>query len=65
LSELDRLQRRYLPEAPSVLIQDFRASLAAAFEPDEVKSQLKRSGLTSLSVEAEDDRYLVVSGLVD
>ena len=65
LSELDRLQRKYLSEAPSVLIQDFRASLAAAFEPDEVKSQLKRAGLTSLSVEAEDDRYLVVSGLVD
>jgi len=65
VSELDRLQRTYLPEAPAVLIQDFRASLAAAFEPDEVTSQLKRAGLNGLRVEAEDDRYLVVSGLVD
>ena len=65
VSELDRLQRTYLPEAPAVLIQDFRASLAAAFEPDEVTSQLKRAGLNGLRVETEDDRYLVVSGLVD
>ena len=65
LSELDRLQRQYLPEAPSVLIQDFRASLAAAFDPDEVTSQLKKAGLSGLRVEPEDDRYLVVSGLVD
>ena len=64
-SELDRLQREYLSDAPPVLIQDFRASLAAAFEPDEVMSQLKRAGLVGLEVEAEDDRYLVVSGLVD
>ena len=59
------MQRTYLPEAPAVLIQDFRASLAAAFEPDEVTAQLKRAGLNGLRVEAEDDRYLVVSGVVD
>ena len=64
-AELDRLQRRHLPDAPQVLIDDFRASLAAAFEPEEVESQLKNAGLTRLTVVEEDDRYLVVSGLVD
>ena len=64
-AELDRLQRRHLPDAPQVLINDFRASLAAAFEPEEVESQLRNAGLTRLTVVAEDDRYLVVSGLVD
>ena len=64
-AELDRLQRRHLPDAPQVLINDFRASLAAAFEPEEVESQLQNAGLTRLTVVEEDDRYLVVSGLVD
>jgi len=64
-AELDRLQRRHLPDAPQVLIHDFRASLAAAFEPEEVESQLQNAGLTRLTVAEEDDRYLVVSGLVD
>ena len=64
-AELDRLQRRHLPDAPQVLIDDFRASLAAAFEPEEVESQLQNAGLTRLTVVEEDDRYLVVSGLVD
>ena len=64
-AELDRLQRRHLPDAPQVLVNDFRASLAAAFEPEEVESQLQNAGLTRLTVVEEDDRYLVVSGLVD
>ena len=40
------------------------ALLAAAFEPDEVIAELHRLGLNQLTVSAEDDRYLVVSGLV-
>ena len=48
-----------------MLIQDFCASLVAAFTPVEVQQQLAAAGLDALSVEAEDDRYLVVSGLVD
>lgn len=64
-AELDRLQHRYLPDAPKVLLNDFRASLAAAFELEEVESQLQSAGLTGLNVVAEGDRYLVVSGLVD
>ena len=65
LLEVHQLQQRHLPDAPAVLVQDFCASLVAAFEPDEVRQQLQAAGLAQLSVSAEDDRYLVVSGLVD
>ena len=65
LLEVHQLQQRHLPHAPAVLIQDFCASLVAAFEPDEVRRQLQGAGLAQLSVAPEGDRYLVVSGLVD
>ena len=47
-----------------MLQHDFAASLAAAFEPQEVTAELQRLDLNQLTVSAEDDRYLVVSGLV-
>jgi hypothetical protein len=50
--------------APSVLIQDFTASLLAAYSTDEVQQQLREAGMEHVSVRSEDDRYLVVSGLV-
>ncbi len=64
MDALDQLQRCHLADAPAVLIHDFRASLAAAFELEEVRDQLLQAGLQALTVEPEDDRYLVVSGLV-
>ena len=65
MDELNHLQALHLPDAPEVLLQDFRASLKAAFEPCEVEDQLRVTGLQQLSVELEGDRYLVVSGLVN
>ena len=65
LAEVHRLQQLHCPDAPPVLIQDFCASLVAAFELQEVELQLAEAGLDALTVEAENDRYLVVSGLVD
>ena len=65
MDALDQLQQRHLSDAPSLLIRDFRASLAAAFEIQEVEDQLHEAGLGSWTVEPEDDRYLVVSGLVN
>ena len=62
--EIEQLLLKHLPSAPEVLQHDFAASLAAAFEPDEVIADLHRLGLHQLTVSAEDDRYLVVSGLV-
>ena len=36
-----------------------------SFTPEEVQQQLALARLDGLTVETEDDRYLVVSGLVD
>ena len=63
-AEIEQLLLKHLPSAPEVLQRDFTASLAAAFEPQEVTAELHRLGLNQLTVSAEDDRYLVVSGLV-
>jgi hypothetical protein len=61
---VQQLLRKHLPSAPEVLQHDFAASLAAAFEPQEVTEELYKLGLNELTVSVEDDRYLVVSGLV-
>ena len=63
-AEVQQLLLKHLPSAPEVLQQDFAASLAAAFEPQEVTEELYKLGLNQLTVSVEDDRYLVVSGLV-
>ena len=63
-AEIQQLLFKHLPSAPEVLQHDFAASLAAAFEPQEVTAELHRHDLNALTVSAEDDRYLVVSGLV-
>ena len=65
MDELNHLQTLHLPDAPEPLLQDFRASLRAAFEPAEVVDQLRITGMKQLSVQLEGDRYLVVSGLVN
>ena len=56
------IQRRHMPEAPSVLIRDFLASLHAAFTVDEVKAQLEFARLDHLQVIEVKDRYLEVFG---
>ena len=63
--ELQHLLIKHLPSAPEVLQHDFAASLAAAFEPQEVIAELRKVGLNGLTVVEEDDRYLVVTGLVE
>ncbi|MCA9523661.1 MAG: class I SAM-dependent methyltransferase [Myxococcales bacterium] len=52
---------RYARSDPDVLRADFLASLHAAFEADEVRSQLLEARL-DLSVEEVDDRYLWIWG---
>ena len=60
--DLDALQKKYLANGPSVLVNDYRASLRAAFTLDEVVMQLKKSGLDKFAVREVDDRYLEVIG---
>ena len=64
LAEVHHLQQQHLPKAPPVLIQDFTASLVAAYTADEVSHQLHRAEMNRVKAWSEDDRYLVVSGLV-
>lgn len=59
---LDALLQRYAADAPAVLQHDFRASLQAAYTPEEVRAQLQQAGLAELSVQAVSDRHLQVYG---
>jgi len=60
--EVSRLTETYVSNAPAVLQNDYRASLRAAFRVAEVSQQLAEAGLTTLTVQALDDRYLMVWG---
>jgi len=62
---LEALVEQHAGDAPPLLRRDYRASLQAAFRPEEVELQLRCAGLTCLAVEAVEDRYLDVSGVLD
>lgn len=59
---VEALVATYAAGASEVLRSDFRNSLFAAFEPQEVVAQLAAAGLTALEVEVVSDRHLAVSG---
>jgi SAM-dependent methyltransferase len=58
----EALVATYADGAPEVLRSDFRNSLFAAFEPQEVEAQLTEAGLTGLEVAVVSDRHLAVFG---
>jgi SAM-dependent methyltransferase len=53
---------QYAANEPEVLRADFFASLCAAFEPDEIRGQLRACGLAGLQVRTVSDRHLLVTG---
>lgn len=53
---------QYSGSEPEILRRDFLASLCAAFEPDEVRAQLRQHGLGTLQVRTVSDRHLLVTG---
>ena len=57
------VQERAANEHP-ILQKDFAASLCAAFTPEEVREQLKTNGLEKLNVEAVNDVYMLVYGVM-
>lgn len=61
-ASVDALVAEYAADAPEVLRRDFRASLYAAYTPDEVERQLRTVGLEGLVVEIVSDRHLAVRG---
>jgi SAM-dependent methyltransferase len=58
----EALVATYADGAPQVLRNDFRNSLFAAFEPQEVEAQLQEAGLTGFEVAVVSDRHLAVFG---
>jgi SAM-dependent methyltransferase len=52
----------YAADFPEMLRKDFRNSLFAAFEPQEVVAQLETAGLSGLEVGVVSDRHLAVMG---
>jgi len=58
----EALVATYAADAPEVLRNDFRNSLFAAFEPQEVVEQLREAGLDGLEVGVVSDRHLAISG---
>jgi SAM-dependent methyltransferase len=58
----EALVATYADGAPEVLRNDFRNSLFAAFEPQEVVTQLHEAGLDGLAVAVISDRHLAVLG---
>lgn len=63
-NEVDQLVASYAAGEPDVLRHDFRASLYAAFTPDEVREQLREEGFDDATVEVISDRHLLVVGHV-
>lgn len=59
---VDELVAMHAVAAPEVLRRDFRNSLFAAYEIDEVKDQLLAAGLGCLEVSQISDRHLAVTG---
>jgi len=59
---VEALVETYAAHSPEVLRHDFRNSLYAAFEPQEVAAQLAEAGLASLEVIVVSDRHLAVHG---
>jgi hypothetical protein len=52
----------YAEGEPEVLRRDFYNSLLAAFEPGEIRSQLRDEGLDGLRVRSVSDRHVTISG---
>jgi trans-aconitate 2-methyltransferase len=63
---VDAMVAEQMEGAPEVLRHDYRASLHAAFTPEEVHAQLKQAGLDGqLQVAPLQERYLEVWGHLD
>jgi ubiquinone/menaquinone biosynthesis C-methylase UbiE len=59
-----RLVQASSSHEPEILQRDFFNSLCAAFEPDEVRTQLAAAGLSQLQVRTHEPFHLSVSGVV-
>lgn len=61
-ADVRRIVEAYAINEPEVLRKDFYYSLLAAFEIDELETQLEKAGLREFKVQAVGDRHLEVYG---
>jgi ubiquinone/menaquinone biosynthesis C-methylase UbiE len=61
-SEIDRLVQQYAGRESTLLREEYRRSLAAAYTTDEVTHQLIDAGLNNLKVAMVTDRHFDVAG---
>lgn len=54
--------RRYAAGEPEVLRRDFHHSLCAAYEPSEVRAQIRTAGLEGLEIREVSDRHWIAWG---
>ncbi len=62
VDEAQKLVDKYAANEPEVLRCDFYNSLLAAYSMDEIKEQLKQTGLEHLTVKIVSDRHIAVFG---
>jgi SAM-dependent methyltransferase len=60
--EARRIVERYCADGPEILKRDFYNSLLASFEPDEIKAQLRSTGLDHFTAETVSDIHVLVYG---
>lgn len=60
--EVERLMQAYAADVPAILARDFKRSLLAAYNVDEVIEQLVVAELDYLDVQVVSDRHFVVAG---
>ncbi|MEM6998637.1 MAG: class I SAM-dependent methyltransferase [Pseudomonadota bacterium] len=58
--QVEQFVKNYSIGEPEILQRDFRASLKAAFTPDEVKSQLDEAGLDGFTIKVVSDRHFTI-----
>lgn len=62
---VDAIVDEHAADAPAVLRTDFRNSLHAAYTAEEIRDQLKASGLSDLTLSHPSDRHWMVRGKLD
>ena len=60
--QAEDLTETYAAGEPEILKRDFYHSLLAAYQEDEIQSQLQEAGLKQFSVEVASDRHLIIWG---
>ncbi len=64
IESAQNLVATYAAEEPEVLQKDFHNSLLAAFEPNEIQTQLETANLSYFQVQEISDRHMTITGIL-